>query len=372
MRAYRREEDFIELMHERIDDQLTAGWANTLYDHSNGIQARLIGLALRATIVIAAVQYHTPASTVGFVLAIEGGFTRAASAVLSRITSIQGLLQSVERLNEYGTMERERATGFPVPEDWPTQGKVVINNFSAGYEYEKPILKKLNLTFEAGERVGIVGRTGAGKSSFMFALLRLIGTLSGSIIIDDVELTTIKLYDIRSRLFVIPQDPFLYNGTLRANVDPMSKHSDADILAALGKAQISLALDFAIAENGGNLSQGQRQLICLSRALLARPKVLVLDEATSSVDMETDALVQRVLRREFEGSTMIVIAHRLSTVADFDQIVVLAEGAVAESGAPGDLVATKGAFWNMVKDSADSEELLTTIQRAKEAADTTS
>lgn len=236
-----------------------------------------------------------------------------------------------------------------------------------------------------------MGRTGAGKSSLTLALFRFLEARAGSIHIDGLDISKIKLHDLRSRLAIIPQDPVLFSGTVRSNLDPFDKHSDAELRDSLERvhliggtdgtatpttdgsaaggggaannnanANVFADLHSPISEGGLNLSQGQRQLLCLARAIVARPKVMVLDEATSAVDMATDARIQRSIREEFTASTLLVIAHRLSTIADFDRILVLSDGVVAEYGSPRELWERdggRGVFRGMCEESGERDKL---------------
>jgi ABC-type multidrug transport system fused ATPase/permease subunit len=240
-----------------------------------------------------------------------------------------------------------------------------------GHELDlPPVLKRVTFDVRPGERIGIVGRTGAGKSTLALALFRFLEARSGSIRIDGLDISQIQLPYLRSRLAIIPQDPVLFSGTVRWNLDPFGDRTEEELYGALNRVHlisdeempraastvasspvsgidndnndsnntnIFRNLDSRISEGGHNLSQGQRQLLCLARAILSRPKLMVLDEATSAVDMATDALIQRSIREEFRGSTLLVIAHRLSTIADFDRILVLADGKVAAFGTPSEL-----------------------------------
>lgn len=249
-----------------------------------------------------------------------------------------------------------------------------------------PVLKGLTFSVKRNERIGVVGRTGAGKSSLTLALFRFLEARSGTIHIDGLDISKIKLHDLRSRLAIIPQDPVLFSGTVRSNLDPFDKHTDAELRDSLERvhlltttgditptdaansptiaknANVFNDLTSPISEGGLNLSQGQRQLLCLARAIVARPRVMVLDEATSAVDMSTDALIQRSIREEFTDATLLVIAHRLSTIADFDRILVLSDGKVAEFGSPQELwgqdeAEEKGIFRGMCEESGEREKL---------------
>lgn len=249
-----------------------------------------------------------------------------------------------------------------------------------------PVLKGLTFGVKRNERIGVVGRTGAGKSSLTLALFRFLEARSGTIHIDGLDISKIKLHDLRSRLAIIPQDPVLFSGTVRSNLDPFDKHTDAELrdslervhlirgtdgtvtplpassansdAAVAGNANVFNDLTSPISEGGLNLSQGQRQLLCLARAIVARPRLMFLDEATSAVDMATDALIQRSIREEFTDTTLLVIAHRLSTIADFDRILVLSDGKVAEYGSPRELWELHGGmFRGMCEESGEREKL---------------
>jgi len=207
--------------------------------------------------------------------------------------------------------------------------------------------------------VGIVGRTGAGKSSLTLALFRLIEPAGGAILIDGVDISRLGLHKLRSRLTIIPQDPVLFSGTLRHNLDPFKQYSDDAVWASLRQSHLSnfvtglpAGLQHEVAEGGENLSVGQRQLICLARALLRKTKILVLDEATAAVDLETDDLIQSTIRTESLGCTIITIAHRLNTVLDYDRILVLKEGTIAEMDSPQNLMKKEGGLFRaMCQDS---------------------
>ena len=206
----------------------------------------------------------------------------------------------------------------------------------------------------------MVGRTGAGKSSLAVALFRLVEVEPGSIFIDGIDISNIELHDLRSRLTIIPQDPTLFAGSLRINLDPFARHSDEKVWQALEKAhlkdwaaELEGGLDYQVVEGGENLSVGQRQLVCLARALLRQSKVLVMDEATAALDLDTDALIQATIREEFKDCTVVTIAHRVNTIIDSDLVLVLDKGHLVESGDPSQLVndSTK-LFYGLVKEAS--------------------
>uniref|UniRef100_A0A8D0CSZ0 ATP-binding cassette, sub-family C (CFTR/MRP), member 12 n=1 Tax=Sander lucioperca TaxID=283035 RepID=A0A8D0CSZ0_SANLU len=260
--------------------------------------------------------------------------------LIMSLISVEARFISVERLLEYIT--RCCWSVDPVSEDWPQHGVITFLDFKMRYRQNLPIvLNGLQLHIRAGEKIGIVGRTGSGKSSLAVALFRLVEPTAGSILIDGVDITSISLSDLRTKLSIIPQDPTLFTGTVRYNLDPFNRHSDEEIWAALEKTYMKDAicglerkLQAELVDNGGNFSVGQRQLISLSRALLRNSKIILLDEATASIDAETDALIQITIREAFRDSTVLTIAHRIHTVLQADRILVLNHGQVAEFDHP--------------------------------------
>lgn len=268
-------------------------------------------------------------------------------------------MNAVERIDNYATqvpVEADEGTTVP-PKEWPTAGEIQFCEYSASYDEKlDPVLKKVDITIPAGKRVGICGRTGSGKSSLTLAVFRLLCRKAGTIKIDGVDVFGLKLQRLREALTIIPQDPLLFAGTLRYNLDPTEKLDDKEVWGALERVNMKEAiealdkgLDYLIADSGENFSVGQRQLLCLARAFLRRSKIIVMDEATASIDLETDEKLQKVVRSEFVGCTMLVIAHRISSIADSDLILVMNDGNVAEFDAPGVLAAKEGSeFSNLL------------------------
>lgn len=231
------------------------------------------------------------------------------------------------------------------------------------------MLNNINVKIEPCEKVGIVGRTGAGKSTLSLALFRILEPTEGKIIIDGIDISDIGLFDLRSHLAIIPQDAQAFEGTVKTNLDPFNRYSEDELKRAVEQAHlkphlekmlhskprgddsneedgnVNDILDVKINENGSNLSVGQRQLLCLARALLNRSKILVLDEATASVDMETDKIIQDTIRREFKDRTILTIAHRIDTVLDSDKIIVLDQGSVREFDSPSKLLSDKTSIF---------------------------
>ena len=239
-----------------------------------------------------------------------------------------------------------------VDKSWPQKGELVFDNVSLRYRPGLPLsLDGLSFKVNHGERCAIVGRTGAGKSTLTTALFRLVEVEEGSISLDGVDLSTLGLSDVRGRrngMFILPQDPAVFSGTIRSNLDPFIVHSDEDLVRALEHIKFpQTSLNEAVEEGGGNFSAGEKQLLCLVRAMLTNPCLLVLDEATSSCDRETDSSVQQMLRSQFSDTTLLTIAHRLDTIIDYDVVIVMENGRVAEMGSPRDLLSSCGIFTDM-------------------------
>jgi ATP-binding cassette subfamily C (CFTR/MRP) protein 1 len=280
---------------------------------------------------------------------------------VTNTADLENNVVSVERIKEYSEVEQEAPWSVEpksyTPE-WPEEGKVKFDTYSTRYrEGLDLVIKQVSCDIKPAEKVGIVGRTGAGKSSITLGLFRIIEATEGNIVIDSVATGTIGLHDLRSKLTIIPQDPVLFSGSLRFNLDPYCTHSDDEIWKSLRLAHLydyvaglPALLEHECAEGGSNLSVGQRQLVCLARALLRKTNILVLDEATAAVDLETDDLIQATIRTEFKECTVITIAHRLNTVMDYDRIMVMDEGKIKEYGSPDSLLAdVDSSFYSMCR-----------------------
>ncbi|KAI6707128.1 hypothetical protein NL676_010090 [Syzygium grande] len=273
--------------------------------------------------------------------------------------SLANLIVSVERLQQYMHIQSEAAEVIEDSRpatDWPSSGNVEICNLKVRYRPDSPlVLHGITCKIKGGHKIGIVGRTGSGKTTLISALFRLVEPTDGKIIVDGLDITTIGLHDLRSHLGVIPQDPTLFGGTVRYNLDPLSKHTDQEIWEVLGKCQLREAiqgkvkgLESLVVEDGSNWSMGQRQLFCLGRALLRRSRILVLDEATASVDNTTDSILQRTIRREFAGSTVLTVAHRIPTVLDCTMVLALSDGRLVEYDDPMKLVGKDNSLFGQL------------------------
>ncbi|EEC15904.1 ABC transporter, putative, partial [Ixodes scapularis] len=297
--------------------------------------------------------------TAGVILSYMLTSTFAFNNLIHFAAEAEAAIVSSERVEEYSKIEGEapRRVDPSPPEDWPQKGVITFVNFSARYRDGLGLcIRDVNLEFEAAEKVAIVGRTGAGKSTMTLALFRILEAAKGSILIDNVDISKVGLHDLRSKLTIIPQDAILFSGTLRMNLDPEDQFEDIELWDVLERTKLKgrfpEGLETPISEGGHNISVGQRQLVCLARAVLKSTKILILDEATAAVDVETDALIQRTIKTVFRDSTVLTIAHRLNTILDSDKIVVMADGEVIEVGSPAKLLADPTTeFYSMAKES---------------------
>lgn len=279
------------------------------------------------------------------------------ASVIWNICNAENKMISVERILQYSNLASEAPLVIEdsrPPSNWPDIGTICFSNLQIRYAEHLPsVLKNITCTFPGKKKVGVVGRTGSGKSTLIQAIFRIVEAREGSIVIDDVDVSKIGLHDLRSRLSIIPQDPTMFEGTVRDNLDPLEQHSDTEIWEALDKCQLGDIvrqkpdkLESKVVENGENWSAGQRQLFCLGRTLLKRSSILVLDEATASVDSATDGVIQKIISREFKDRTVVTIAHRIHTVIDSDLVLVLSDGRIAEYDTPTKLLERENSFFS--------------------------
>ncbi|XP_044262932.1 probable multidrug resistance-associated protein lethal(2)03659 isoform X6 [Tribolium madens] len=276
-------------------------------------------------------------------------------AILQYLIRLLGELDasliSVERVSKFEITEEVDEGVLEVSQNWPAKGNIVFDLVSMHYSPDKNfVLNKIDIQIKGGEKVGIVGRTGAGKSSLIAALFRLFH-FDGSILIDDINTKLIPLQVLRSKISVIPQDPVLFQGSLRQNLDPFNEFSDIEIWTALEDGcmkKVVKSLEVPINEGGSNFSVGQKQLLCLTRAILKKAKIIAIDEATANVDYETDEFIQSTIKKKFSEATVLTIAHRVNTVLDSDKILVMEEGRVVEFGTVEELQNLQGHFHRFV------------------------
>ena len=373
IRAFGRSGDFTARMYARIDDWSKSTWAFWLITQWMSFRMGLMGTLFTVNVAIAiVVSDRVDAPLAGFALIFALNYSKGMEDTIKRSAAFQFNMNAIERIVEFSDMEIEDQTGHEPPASWPSNGRVEFENLEVGYTAElPPVLREFSAQIEPHQRIGVVGRTGAGKSSLTLALFRCLEARKGSITIDGIDISTLKLKQLRSRMTLIPQDPVLFSGNVRSNLDPFGQYTDAELCESLRHVHLSgdeiksgvskatstfLDIDSPVHDGGQNLSQGQRQLLCLARACLTKSKIMVLDEATSAVDMATDKLIQVSLREQFAESTLIVIAHRLRTVADFDRILVMSEGRVEEFGSPEELMKRQGAFYRMILSDCNTQD----------------
>ncbi|XP_034193261.2 ATP-binding cassette subfamily C member 4 [Osmia lignaria lignaria] len=358
--------DIVDLLRKQFDDLQdvhTGVWYMTLA--VSAVFGLLLDLA--ACFFIGCVCFSFILFNTGDTLGGDVGLAISQSMILIGLLQY-GVKQSsnmvlqitaVERILQYTDLPKEPPwkSDDPPPADWPNHGKVVLRNITLKYNPKNstPVLKNLNVTIEAGWKVGVVGRTGAGKSSLISALFRLFDEgLEGEIMIDGRDTKTLGLHELRSRLSIIPQQPFLFSDSLRYNLDPFHSYDDTLLWESLRQVELNdHLLDQKVTQSGSNLSIGQRQLICLARAILRNNRILVLDEATANIDSRTDALIQNTIRTRFANCTVITVAHRLLTIIDSDKIIVMDDGRIAEFGCAHELLRDKptGIFSQMVNNT---------------------
>uniref|UniRef100_A0A8C8B878 Canalicular multispecific organic anion transporter 1 n=1 Tax=Otus sunia TaxID=257818 RepID=A0A8C8B878_9STRI len=287
--------------------------------------------------------------------------TQTLNWLVRMSSELETNIVAVERVHEYTKVKNEApwVTEKRPPRGWPSKGEIQFIDYKVRYRPElELVLQGITCNIASTEKVGVVGRTGAGKSSLTNCLFRLLEAAGGSILIDEVDIATIGLHDLRQNLTIIPQDPVLFTGTLRMNLDPFDQYTDEEVWKALELAHLKTyvqdlpeGLLHLVSEGGENLSVGQRQLVCLARAVLRKAKILILDEATAAVDLETDNLIQTTIRSEFADCTVLTIAHRLHTIMDSNRVMVLQAGRIVEYDSPEELLKKQGVFSVMAKDA---------------------
>jgi len=359
IRAYGLESRFADTINKALDEMNGAYFITFANQRWLSTRLDIIGnlLVFTTGILVVTSRFSVHPSIAGVVLSYILQIVMMLQWMIRQLAEVENSMNATERIHYYGTSLPEEAalrTGAQIPPSWPEYGAIEFRDVTMRYRDGLPlVLKNLTLSIPGGSRVGIVGRTGAGKSSITATLFRLVELTTGSILIDGIDISTLGLATLRSKLSIIPQDPTLFKGSIRSNLDPFQQHSDAALLSALAGSYIdpTITLDTPVEEEGYNFSLGQRQQIALARALVRGSRVVVADEATSSVDVETDRVIQRSMKEGFKGRTLVCIAHRLRTVVGYDLVVVMDGGEVVEVGEPGELWRRKGAWWGMCERS---------------------
>ncbi|XP_032595387.1 multidrug resistance-associated protein 1 isoform X5 [Drosophila grimshawi] len=365
IRAYTVQDRFIDESDGKVDKNQVCKYPSLIANRWLAVRLEMVGnLIILFASLFAVLGGQTNPGLVGLSVSYALQVTQTLNWLVRMSSDIETNIVSVERIKEYGETKQEAPweleSDKQKPKNWPADGRVEFQNFQVRYrEGLDLVLRGVSFNITGGEKVGIVGRTGAGKSSLTLALFRIIESAGGKILIDGVDIASMGLHMLRSRLTIIPQDPVLFSGSLRSNLDPFEIKTDEELWKALELSHLkafakSLAagLNHEISEGGENLSVGQRQLVCLARALLRKTKVLILDEATAAVDLETDDLIQKTIRSEFKECTVMTIAHRLNTILDSDKVIVLDKGQITEFASPDELLGNpKSAFYSMAKDA---------------------
>ncbi|XP_009304647.1 ATP-binding cassette sub-family C member 3 isoform X2 [Danio rerio] len=364
IRAYGRNAAFVLMSDNKVDENQKSYYPGIVSNRWLGVRIEFIGncIVLFAALFAVTGKDKLSPGLVGLSVSYALQVTMSLNWMVRMTSDLESNIVAVERVKEYSETQTEapwEVLEKKPPPDWPPLGNVEFVDYSVRYrEGLDLVLKNISLKVRGGEKIGIVGRTGAGKSSMTLCLFRLLEAAAGEIVIDDVKISEIGLHDLRSKLTIIPQEPVLFSGTLRMNLDPFERYSDEEVWKALELSHLqkfvtnqAAKLELECSEGGENLSVGQRQLVCLARALLRKTRILVLDEATAAVDLETDDLIQSTIRTEFQDCTVFTIAHRLNTIMDYTRVLVLDKGQIAEFDTPTNLMNQKGLFFGMAKDA---------------------
>ncbi|KAI8065671.1 P-loop containing nucleoside triphosphate hydrolase protein [Gongronella butleri] len=406
IRAYGQQMNFMYTLYDKIDSYISPFYLLWMANRWLYCRMEFTGafVTLSAGVFILLSLDYIDAGLAGLSLFYAYSFLDSVYWFIRMYTDVEMNLNSVERVQEYLELTQEAPAvieGRRPPAAWPTEGAIQVKELEVRYAPDlDPVLKKISFDIKPHAKIGVIGRTGSGKSTMALAFFRMLETTHGSISIDGINIEHIGLSDLRGNLTVIPQDAVLFSGTLRSNLDPFGEHGDAELFDVLQRVHLIAAtptgantpsgessntptlnpeaqqqnvfenLDYAISEDGHNLSQGQRQLVCMARALLRRNKIVIMDEATSSVDFETDRKIQNTIATEFAHCTILCIAHRLRTIADYDRVLVLDKGTVIEFDNPYTLMCNPdSAFYQMCRKSGEFDTLLAVAKQKHQLVD---
>ncbi|EOA26457.1 hypothetical protein CARUB_v10022504mg [Capsella rubella] len=366
IRSFKKQELFRQENVKRVNANLRMDFHNNGSNEWLGFRLELIGswvLCISALFMVMLPSNVIKPENVGLSLSYGLSLNSVLFWAIYMSCFVENKMVSVERIKQFTDIpsesEWESKENLP-PSNWPFLGNVHLQDLKVRYRPNTPlVLKGITLDIKGGEKVGVVGRTGSGKSTLIQVLFRLVEPSGGKIIIDGIDIGTIGLHDLRSRFGIIPQEPVLFEGTVRSNIDPMEQYSDEEIWKSLERCQLKDVvatkpekLDSLVVDNGENWSVGQRQLLCLGRVMLKRSKLLFLDEATASVDSQTDAVIQKIIREDFKACTIISIAHRIPTVMDGDRVLVIDAGKAKEFDSPARLLERQSLFAALVQEYA--------------------
>ncbi|KAF8095196.1 hypothetical protein N665_0339s0065 [Sinapis alba] len=366
IRSFRKHELFRQENVKRVNDNLRMDFHNNGSNEWLGFRLELIGswvLCISALFMVMLPSNVIKPENVGLSLSYGLSLNSVLFWAIYMSCFVENKMVSVERIKQFTDIpaeaEWERKDNLP-PSNWPSHGNVHLEDLKVRYRPNTPlVLKGITLNIKGGEKVGVVGRTGSGKSTLIQVLFRLVEPSEGRIIIDGIDVCTLGLHDLRSRFGIIPQEPVLFEGTVRSNIDPTDQYTDEEIWKSLERCQLKDVvatkpekLDSLVVDSGENWSVGQRQLLCLGRVMLKRSRLLFLDEATASVDSQTDAVIQKIIREDFESCTIVSIAHRIPTVMDCDRVLVIDAGKAKEFDSPVRLLERQTLFAALVQEYA--------------------
>lgn len=372
IRCFSKQEMFCQENVNRVNSNLRMDFHNNGSNEWLGFRLELLGsllLCVSAMFMIVLPSSIIKPENVG--LSLSYGLSLNSVLFWSIFVScfVENKMVSVERLKQFSCIPSEaewRKEDFVPPPDWPSHGDVELEDLQVRYRPNTPlVLKGITLNIRGGEKIGVVGRTGGGKSTLIQVFFRLVEPAAGRIVIDGIDISRLGLHDLRSRFGIIPQEPVLFEGTVRSNIDPIGQYSDDEIWKSLERCQLKDVvsskpekLDSLVVDSGDNWSVGQRQLLCLGRVMLKRSRLLFMDEATASVDSQTDAMIQKIIREDFTACTIISIAHRIPTVMDCDRVLVVDAGIAREFDKPSHLLERPSLFGALVQEYANrSSEL---------------
>ncbi|CAD6238488.1 unnamed protein product [Miscanthus lutarioriparius] len=367
IRCFRKEDSFLQENLNRVNSSLRMDFHNNGANEWLGFRLELIGsfvLCFTAVLMVTLPSSIVKSEYVGLSLSYGLSLNQVLFWAIWISCFIENKMVSVERIKQFTNIPSEAAWRIKdcLPDsNWPTKGDIDVIDLKFRYRHNTPlVLKGITISIHGGEKIGVVGRTGSGKSTLIQALFRIVEPSEGRIIIDGVDICTLGLHDLRSRFGIIPQEPVLFEGTIRSNIDPLEQYSDDEIWQALDRCQLKEAvaskpekLDASVVDNGENWSVGQRQLLCLGRVMLKRSRILFMDEATASVDSQTDAVIQKIIREDFAACTIISIAHRIPTVMDCDRVLVIDAGLAKEFDRPANLIERPSLFGALVQEYAN-------------------